>query len=530
MKPQLGYLPVESVYPHQGLNTQIPSTLLNPHFSPDLLNVSVLDGLITKRKGYHAIGGTGPDDGNTIMALGNFQTVTGVNYLICITTAKQYYYDDDADAWVNITMQATGVDVDLTGSEINLVSYVAVTGTDTGKIFIFTNGVDKPRYWDGDPTHKFAEVLFNYPNFTTCKALATQNDRLIMGAITDTVYAPQNVAWSDAGKVNEWLSGTAGVQSLFNTDGEIWSLTPLADQLAVYAENSIHLMSYVGADAIYVFQKVLSDTRLVSSHAIVNLGPFHVFMGQDNFQLFDGSRTTIPVADAIHVTYRDELYTSKRHRASAFLDRAKKRAYFTVPVNEERIKHYVLEYDLNSILNSRWAVDVYNDATITMGFYISNTSVKWNSVSEAGKTWAEDADVWSSASGSVGFPARVLGSLNGGTFIANGTDSNDAGAAINSQWTSMDFTIPQEYQSEFARFQQIELEMMGASVAVNYATDLGATGPPGTIVPLTASWKTYRLPIDVVGRTLRIVVSNFVSNSSFSLRWLRLWLTPSGPY
>ena len=231
---------------------------------------------------------------------------------------------------------------------------------------ILTNGKDTPIWWDGyNPT--FERVNWNYPGFITCKWLAYFNGHVLMGApsglaqtpnpggfpdvIVSNTGGPQNIAWSDAAQVNEWLAGTAGEVSLFDIDGSVQTLVPLQGQyIAVYGDNSIHLMSYVGGAQIFVFQKCMSQTALVGPRAVCDLGYNHVFMSQDNMFVFDGSTRLTPVMDTIHQTYRNELASQRRFAAFCLVDKPRRRAFFSLPVGNSAVKSYQLDYNLAGFL------------------------------------------------------------------------------------------------------------------------------------------------------------------------------------
>lgn len=533
MKPGYSnFVPADSVYPHKGLNTFDPSTLCEAGYSPDCSDVTFTDGELSKRKGYLQLGNV--PDANPVMAIIPFQTSSGTQFTVRVTTSKQSYYDDATNTWIDITTADTW-----NGGETDLVSWVVVAGVDVGgKVLIITNGKNRPQIWDGVAAlfknAVAAPYSWNYPALASCKWLASMNNHLIMGNINGNV---QNVAWTDAGKVNEWIAGTAAEEVLYDTIGAIKAIIPLAGRLIVYADDSLHTMSYVGGDLIYIFERVLDNIRLVSPNAIVDLGPYHIFLSQDNIQLFDGSRTTPTAANAIHRTYRDELSQTYAYRAFGFLDRSRKRVYFAVPTSSTISKIYLLEYNLSGDLSVQrqqswtWAPQLTNDRLQAMGFYTKQSELHWNSLSIASLTWSGASGPWNAGSAKKGFPSRVVGDAVGKIYLADDTSSNDNTVAIQSHWDSKDFTLPQEYQSENARFIEIELEMKGNAVDVYYSVDMGGSytlAASGKI--LTQAHTTYRLPIDAVGRSIRVRLANNYPGSSFTLKWLRVWFTTAGPY
>src|SRR6185503_2363773 len=230
-----------------------------------------------------------------------------------------------------------------------------------------------------------------------------------------------------------------------------------------------------------------------------DLGPYHLFMGQDNIQLFDGSTTTTAVGDAIHESYRSSLANNLLYKTYAFLDRARRRAYFSVPVNEVaggyRVDVYVLEYNAKDLSQWKWVIHNFAKNVTSMGFYVRETNLSWNAPTIAGLTWGSASGAWLNSSGTKGFPARVLGMSDGQVVIADESVAYDDQTAIDSIWESIDFTIPEEYQSEYGRFLEIELELKGSAVDVYYSTDEGqAYLTAQTSLTLAAGWAMYKIP------------------------------------
>lgn len=577
-----GYLPDQSAYPFKGLQTNAPSTMIDPSGSPLCQNISMTDGDLVKRFGYVKLGGT-LVDGLPVMATVDFEREDGVHFLVAITTEHEYVYNpvtntwgditvqnlvgeswDDssisADTWSTITgswlTQATSTSVPRTGTQENQISWVVAAGIDTiitvkdafgdialqsvGPWLIFTNGVDTPRYWDGYISN-FNVVSWNYPFFTTCKWLGYFNGHLLMGfpqGLNNTVFPPiaqgglQNLAWSNAATVNEWLAGTAGEVSLFDIDGSIQALVQFQGQyFAIYGDNSIHLMSYVGGAQIFVFQKVMSQTSLVSPLGIADLGYNHVFMSEENLFVFDGSTRITPVGDIIHTTYRDQLASQYRYAAFCQVDKPRRRAFFFLPTGLNTGVAYQLDYNLAGFLLDPkswiWSTHVYDQPITCYGTTTQGSTGTWALLSG---DWSSQTQVWGiSPTGITNFPARCHGDSNGNVYLANSSVLNDSGSSINAFWDSMDYTIPQEYQSEFARWSEIEFELSGTQIDISYSIDRGNTYIPLTTnMSLSLNWSTYKLFLDVVSKTLRVRIANNYTNGLISLRWLKCWFKPAG--
>jgi hypothetical protein len=475
---------------------------------------------------------------DTVMDIIDFTDSLDNHHLVAVTTKRRYEYNPNTTVWTDITGSTAW-----TGDETDAVSWVVAQGTDVAgnKVLIITNGKDKPQLWNGI-TSTFASVSWNYPGFATCGCLATMNGVVIMADITNTVSGTQrnaqNVAWSAFGKVNEWLDATqgAGEETIYDTTGAIVSLEELSGMMAVYGEDSIHLMSYVAGDLIFTFSKILEGTRLLSGRSIANLGTFHVFPSQENFLLFDGTAKMPSVADAVHQTYRTEVNAGLKYKAFSTFDRVHRRVYFTIPTDVNTSKVYLLDYDVNNIAQWKWTVVNYTNRPTAFGFFEAASTRTWGDSSLQFLTWGSDAQRWADATQNKGFPLLVMGSTNGQVFLLDDKTFSDNGAAINMVWQSKDFTVPQEYISEKARWIEIEFEATGGPVDVNYYVD--QSDKPTSVVRLfqgdvvtssqgTLAFKRYKLPIDVVATSLRVEFST-TWLGDFQLKWVRPWLRPAG--
>jgi hypothetical protein len=524
MKTGRGYTPADSIYPLEGLNTLDPSTQARPNFSPNCENVVIDKGILLKRKGYQALGSTA----DPTVALIEFEDISGIKHLLRITTTKQYKYDAVADSWTNITYQVAAADVDWTGDEEDVIDWAVVSGVATTfqKWVIITNGKDQPRYWDGQDLFKLYAPT--YPNFQTCKTIALFYDRIVMGNILTTSQERILVAWSSPGDLIDFVSDGTGASLIPGSRGEILKLMPLGDRLFIYSNNSIAKMTYVGGFILFSFEQVLEETRLVSARSIVNIGPYHLYMSQENIVLFDGTRLTREIGDRIHRKYREELYVEHRYKAWAFNDAAKRHVYFNVPISSSQSRLYQLDYNTFDMAQCKWVPQKLTDRPLSMGTFSREYTLTWDSAAIAGLTWVSADMTWDQASIRKGFPTRVVGTSSR-VFLADDTTQSDAGSVISSYWDSIDFTVPQAFQSQLGRWIEIELEMQGVEIDVYFSLDEGGSYEFVESLYLTSRWKKFNVFVDPMSETFRIRLVNNCLNSSFQLRWLRVWFQPGGP-
>lgn len=79
---------------------------------------------------------------------------------------------------------------------------------------------------------------------------------------------------------------------LVDTPGKITALANLGSNIIAYKDRSMYIGSYVGAPSVWNFLNIPGDVGAPSQEAIVNIKTAHVFMGYEDFYMFDGSRPT----------------------------------------------------------------------------------------------------------------------------------------------------------------------------------------------------------------------------------------------
>jgi len=146
MKPTKAYLPQEALGSFQGLNTSVPSTMLDPKFSPDCVNVFVENGEIKKRSGYLQLGDT-LATGDPVVGTMSFTSLTGTTKQIAITTKNQFMFDPSTETWDIMGEILSACETDWTGEASASVEFDTTTfkrGVKSLKVTIdnaFTTGL-----------------------------------------------------------------------------------------------------------------------------------------------------------------------------------------------------------------------------------------------------------------------------------------------------------------------------------------------------------------------------------------------------
>jgi len=103
-------------------------------------------------------------------------------------------------------------------------------------------------------------------------------------------FDPMTVRWSNQEDITNWvpsLSSTSGETVL--TDGtEIVGGIRSRNAINIWTDNSLWTMTFVGPPFTFGFNQLGSNCGLIAPHAAVDYDGISVWMGYDNFYVFDG--------------------------------------------------------------------------------------------------------------------------------------------------------------------------------------------------------------------------------------------------
>jgi hypothetical protein len=521
------FMPQQSVYPSNGLDTRDPGTLTDPSYTPDVLNMTFKKGMPAKRRGYSQLGS---DLDGTVMAIVKFEVGAGVIKTVAITTTKEYVLD--GDDWVNITKQLTGADQNRTGTELDLIDHTV--GTDvSGTWLIITNGKDLPRKWNGSDSN-FIDSGIDLPGFMSCKTLEIFESSLLLGNLNDD--EEKTIAWSDTNNFFSFLIGNADAQNMNDGDGPIQRLLILADRLVVYHQNSIGLVTYVGGTVVYQTEQLIQETRLLSGRSIVNVGPYHLFAAQENVYAFTGTRQLQPIGDMVQSKYREDLTIDSAKYCLMFWDSIETQVMVHIPVSATEGIMYIFELNLNNTEDIKVTRLDFNDNTNCIGYLRRDENLLWNSSRIDSFSWDDAAWNWYDNISKAGYPMVVFGA-GSKVLLYDGATYGDNGQSVSSHLDTIDFTVPQEYTSSYGRWLEIEIELRGSDIEVLYSIDQGSNFVPvltgetvsndGTF-QLTTKFSRYRFFVDIVSQTFRVRLKNNSASGWFERRALRVWVIQSG--
>ena len=416
--------------------------------------------------------------------------------------------------------------VEWTGTEAHVVDWVVGVGSyggTTARYLIITNGIDLPRVWNGTNQFTVFALSAGLSGLVSVGTLDILKDHLVFGNVSTATSQPQTIAWSDTVEFDDFGGGNSGLQLLPYTMGAIRRIAPLGDRLMIYSDESIGGISYVGGSAIFSFEQLIQNTRLLSPRSIANVGPFHLFAAQDNIMLYEGTRMLRPAGDEIHPEYREIVSLPDFSKAHAWNDTVREEVAFVIPTSSTETVTYRAEYDIFNIRDIRWSEHVYGNRPQSFGFFVRDVTLKWNSSVLVGKKWSSQASQWNSSTIRQAYPDRVIGS-DGFVYTDDATDYNDGSTAISSTLTTIDFTVPQEHQSIKGRWVEVEMELKGTEVDAYYSLDKGQSYHTLQLAQsLTGNWTVYKFFCDAVSESFRVRLNQESSDETFAVRWIRSW-------
>lgn len=428
--------------------------------------------------------------------------------------------------------------VDLTATEEDGLSWCVGVGSSQGTWLIFTNGVDPPRYWDGSTVacnvlaraSGWAEPV---TGFITCKTVAFYYNHLVLGNITGSANAPYTVCWSTAGSLVDFTSGTAGAAILGDAEGSIQLLYTLNDRLALYTEDSIYVVTYVGGGAIYIFEKLIRDSKLLSSRAVVDLGPYHLYMSTNGIYAFDGTRVLRELSEQVRPTY-SKLDWEYRNRAAAAYDKPRNICYFVLPTSSTSSYVLVLEMDPSNPAERRWSLYDYATRITAFGWLETTANAPLDQLTG---TIDELSGTIDSLGGTRQYPSLLLGDSSGAVHTqgyANyfGDWSQyfyDNGSPISFEWATPEFSVPADFKSVYCRCVEVEVLARGGKLWMEYAVDgnSGFVQSEAQSVYLGSQFNQVRFYVDVVARQIQV---RFYSTEPFEIQWYRIWIRPDAAW
>ena len=155
-----------------------------------------------------------------------------------------------------------------------------------GTWLLAVNGVDKPQIWKNGA----ALSMVDWPNVPVAAQAAKIVRKLANRPI---LFAGQEMFWPRATDIEYWTvpdpTGNAGSLPFRDLDSDVMAVEPFGEQLALYTENKMGFVSFIGGTSVYGFKVRLEGIGALSINAVIPVGAFHYGMSRDGIWRTDGS-------------------------------------------------------------------------------------------------------------------------------------------------------------------------------------------------------------------------------------------------
>ena len=188
----------------------------------------------------------------------------------------------------------------------------------------------------GDPLFATTSGNFTAQGSPKASCLTTVNGFVMLADTNETTYGNSPDRWwcSGLNDLTNWVPAVATQSTtgrLVDTPGPIRALKALGNDVVAYKDRAMYLGRYVGPPVVWQFFLIPGEIGCSSQDAVVNIGSSHVFMGYENFYMFDGTRP-VPIGDTFkRKFFNDLLDPVYRSRVLAVHDKAKSLVYFYYP-------------------------------------------------------------------------------------------------------------------------------------------------------------------------------------------------------
>jgi hypothetical protein len=196
------------------------------------------------------------------------------------------------------------------------------------------------------------------------------------------------IQWCALGDYTSWaasIATQAGSDTLTSTAGGTTAGRKFGNSIIVYKQKSMYLGVYVGPPNIWQFELIPGNAGALSQEVVVSIGtpddPKHIFMGYDDFYVFDGARPVPIGTNRVKETVFNQLLQSRYYVAQAVHDRQNSRVYFYYPSSDSNLPDKCVVYNYRT---DRWGVD---DRTIEIATDWATPGLTWNNLGTLYNTW-----------------------------------------------------------------------------------------------------------------------------------------------
>lgn len=143
----------------------------------------------------------------------------------------------------------------------------------------------------------------------------------VLGFNTST--SEKEFIWCDAGDVDTWVAASnnlAGQLEIRELKSPIRAAVPLGDFIAVYGDDQLFLVSYLGNDLVFGYRPALNGIGAVGSKAIVSVDRKNYGCSQQGFFVTDGASFEYIDEPAVRTYFKNNVNAAQAAKCIGFHD------------------------------------------------------------------------------------------------------------------------------------------------------------------------------------------------------------------
>jgi hypothetical protein len=229
---------------------------------------------------------------------------------------------------------------------------------------------------------------------------------------------------------SDWTNSIATQSAsgrLLDTPGPIKGVRQLGKQFVFYKERSMYLATYAGPPFIWDIQLIPGEIGASNHESVVNIGTAHIFVGYEDFYMFDGTRP-VSIGAPVREWFFKQLNQKYRFKIQGLHDRANSMVHFYYPSNASTTLDSCIVYNYKSDKWGRADRNVEAVVEVLSGGYTIDGMDALSATIDGLPDIPYDSPFWNAASVELGVvnDSHVLQSLTSGSIQAT-MQMGDAG-------------------------------------------------------------------------------------------------------
>jgi hypothetical protein len=313
---------------------------------------------------------------------------------------------------------------------------------------------------------------------------------------TDPVFGVRPDGWWNSGLFDQtvWTPSQATQSAngrIIDTPGDIRAGRALGPDIVVYKETSMYYGTYQGPPIIWAFNVISNQIGAPCQEAVVSIGTAHLFLGNDNFYIFDGTRPQ-PIGDQVKNWFFRNQNPQFKQVVRSVHDRANSLVYWYYVSNQSTgsiDSAIVYNYKTN-----RWGKA---DRAIECAVDFINGQITWTGLGTLANHWADLPQVpWDS-------PFWTSVALQPSIIDTTHTIQTLTGSAGQSSLMTGDFGDDEMYSDlQYVRLRAAQ-DPTSATMTAQHRETLGGTFTPSG----SSDYFDGKFDVDVSARYHRLLMT-----------------------